>query len=110
MIDFGPFIDELFALLGAVLTSVAVYYARKAGKRYDWLDADDAAETVETYIDKGLRVIRGQLDDKHDISDDETINKVVQWVSDHAPKALEKAELTPDDVRGMVRDWLRDDG
>lgn len=108
MVEMTAFYDYLFGLLGSVLTAAAVYGVRKLAKRVDWLDAGDASDTVEVYIDKGIRVVRGWLGEEIDVSDREAVNQVVQWVLDHAPEAMQAAGLNAADVEALVREYLND--
>ena len=106
MIEIGPFYDYIFEIAAAVLTAAGVYLARKIGKRLDWFDADDAADTVERYVSMGIDAVRGWLGEEIDVSDNESVEQIVQWVVDHAPKAMKAANLSADDVRNMVKSYL----
>ena len=106
MIEIGPFYDYILEIAAAVLTAAGVYVARKIGKRFDWLDADDAADTVERYVSMGIDAVRGWLGEEIDASDNESVNQIVQWVVDRAPKAMEAAGLSADDIRNMTKSYL----
>ena len=108
MIELSPFYDYILEIAAAVLTAAGVYVARKIGKRFDWLDSDDAADTVERYVGMGVDVARGWLGEEIDVSDNESVNQIVQWVVDHAPKAMKAAGLSDDDIRHMVKSYLND--
>ena len=108
MIDLTPVLDYIVEIAAAVLTAAGVYLARKLGKRFDWFDADDAADTVDRYVSMGIDAVRGWLGEEIDASDNESVNQIVQWVVDHAPKAMKAANLSADDIRNMVKSYLYD--
>ena len=108
MIEIGPIYDYIVEIAAAVLTAAGVYVARKIGKRFDWFDSDDAADTVDRYVSMGIDAVRGWLGEEIDVSDNESVEQIVQWVVDHAPKAMKTAGLSADDVRNMVKSYLQD--
>lgn len=106
--DITPVLDYLVEIVVAIATPLAMYLIKGISDSVGFKLADDSVETVERYIELGAEAVAGRLPDNVEISSNENVSEIVQWVARKAPKALKKAGLDSNDVRSMITKRLRD--
>lgn len=108
MIDFTPILNYVAEIAIAVLTPVILYLVKRAADRIGMEIGDGAAATVERYVEFGIEAIADRVTANQSVTDNSTVESMVQWVSDHAPKAMRESGLSASDVRSLIRRRLAD--
>lgn len=106
MIDLSPLLTYLVEIATAALATAGAYFVHQFAKRIG-MDLDDgAADTVERYIGMAVDAVAGRIDPQRNLTDNDSIAEIVDWIAEHAPKALKRANLDAESIEGMVRQRL----
>lgn len=111
--DFTPIIEHTMSIIAAVFLPVALYLAREAA---DWIGLElsaSAEDTIERYVMRGVSAADQRLRREHgdvDVDWDERVQKAVEWVIEHTPKAMKRAGFGADDITDMVEQYLSSRG